>query len=125
VPPEAADWFACYAHNAVTADLAEFEAGAPGRQQRAQMWDEQQSKADQWHREQYERQLGYIQKFIEELPTIVTSSDVHTHHNRRCRSRPAQYHMEMSISNIFRDKNERNLFSKFYRTLFLKERSQP
>jgi hypothetical protein len=35
---------------------------------------------------------------------MITSSDVHTHHNRRCRSRPAQYHMEMTISNILRDK---------------------
>jgi hypothetical protein len=36
---------------------------------------------------------------------MVTSSDVYTHHNRRRRSRPAQYHMEMSISNILRDKS--------------------
>ena len=36
---------------------------------------------------------------------MITSSDVHTHHNRRCRSRPAQYHMEMTISNILRDKS--------------------
>ena len=36
---------------------------------------------------------------------MITSSDVHTHHNRRCRLRPAQYHMEMSISNISRDKS--------------------
>ena len=36
---------------------------------------------------------------------MITSSDVHTHHNRRCRLRPAQYHMEMSISNILRDKS--------------------
>ena len=36
---------------------------------------------------------------------MITSSDVHTHHNRRCRLRPAQYHMEMTISNILRDKS--------------------
>ena len=36
---------------------------------------------------------------------MITSSDVHTHHNRRCRLRLAQYHMEMSISNILRDKS--------------------
>ena len=36
---------------------------------------------------------------------MITSSDVYTHHNRRCFSRPAQYHMEMSISNISRDKS--------------------
>jgi phosphopantothenoylcysteine synthetase/decarboxylase len=36
---------------------------------------------------------------------MFTSPDVQTHHNRRCRSRPAQYHTEMSISNISRDKS--------------------
>ena len=36
---------------------------------------------------------------------MITSSDVHTHHNRRYRLRFAQYHMEMSISNILRDKS--------------------
>jgi hypothetical protein len=34
-----------------------------------------------------------------------THADVHTHRNRRYRSRSAQYHMEMSISNINRDKS--------------------
>ena len=36
---------------------------------------------------------------------MITSSDVHTHHNRRYRLRFAQYHMEMTISNILRDKS--------------------
>ena len=36
---------------------------------------------------------------------MITSSDVHTHHNRQCRLRLAQYHMEMLISNILRDKS--------------------
>ena len=36
---------------------------------------------------------------------MITSSDVYTHHNRQCRLRLAQYHMEMSISNISRDKS--------------------
>ena len=36
---------------------------------------------------------------------MITSSDVYTHHNRRCRLRLAQYHMEMLISNILRDKS--------------------
>jgi multiple sugar transport system ATP-binding protein len=36
---------------------------------------------------------------------IYNNSDVHTHHNRRYRLRFAQYHMEMSISNILRDKS--------------------
>ena len=36
---------------------------------------------------------------------MITSSDVHMHHNRQCRLRLAQYHMEMLISNILRDKS--------------------
>ena len=36
---------------------------------------------------------------------MFTSPDVHTHHNRRCRLRPAQYHTAMLISNISRDKS--------------------
>jgi hypothetical protein len=52
----------------------------------------------------------YGAEITEQIPrqqcdaTMITSSDVHTHHNRRCRLRLAQYHMEMTISNILRDK---------------------